>query len=623
MSRIAFLAPDDNMFEKAREVFHGVHDDILIGKGLLSQGVNVAASMVSSGTEVIITRGGTAQAIRESGLEVIVVEIPVTGFDIIRTVEKAKLYGSRIGVVAFPYMISGIECLAPILGVDFRLYPLRNEYDTESQVLRAFQDGVDSIIGGVITDVVAHRYNRPCVLVESGAEGILQAAQEAERIAYARKLEQTKTNLFRAVLDYAYEGIISVDSEFSVTFFNPVAQRITGVDGVGAVGKRISEIWPDLNLEQVILTGKDDIGQILKINEIDVLCNKIAIVVNGNVVGVVVTFQDVNQIQQMDARVRRRIYDSGHTASFCFSDIEKTGQVMQQTINIAKDFALTHSSILVLGETGTGKEVFAQSMHNYSSRNKGPFVAINCAALPGQILESELFGYVGGAFTSANPKGKLGLFEVAHEGTIFLDEIAEMDYAVQGKLLRVLQEKKVMRLGSDRVIPVDVRIIAATNKDLKQLVSDNKFRADLYYRLNVLQLRIAPLRNRKEDIGLLSEYFLREHAGIIKRHIKLSPSALKVLVEYSWPGNIRELKNLIERVIAVHKQETIDADVIRLMLADQQDDIAPVSIMHDEAEEIRKTLILTKGKYSEAAKILGMSRSTLWRKLRRLGIKYS
>jgi len=230
---------------------------------------------------------------------------------------------------------------------------------------------------------------------------------------------------------------------------------------------------------------------------------------------------------------------------------------------------------------------------------------------------------VGGAFTSANPKGKLGLFEVAHEGTIFLDEIAEMDYAVQGKLLRVLQEKKVMRLGSDRVIPVDVRIIAATNKDLKQLVSDNKFRADLYYRLNVLQLRIAPLRNRKEDIGLLSEYFLREHAGIIKRHIKLSPSALKVLVEYSWPGNIRELKNLIERVIAVHKQETIDADVIRLMLADQQDDIAPVSIMHDEAEEIRKTLILTKGKYSEAAKILGMSRSTLWRKLRRLGIKYS
>jgi PAS domain S-box-containing protein len=623
MSRIAFLAPDDNMFEKASEAFQGVHSDILIEKGLLSQGVTVATSLVGTGTEVIITRGGTASAIKDSGLEVIVVEVPVTGFDIIRTTEKAKLHGKRIGAVAFPSMILGINCLCPILGVDIRLYPIDHEFEAEAQVLRAFQEGADSVIGGVITAKTAKKHNLPCVPIESGIEGILQAAQEAKRIAYARKLEQTKTNLFRAVLDYAYEGIISIDNEYCITFFNPIAQRITGIDGARATGKKISDIWPELNLEQVIRTGKDDIGQILKINEIDVLCNKVAIIVSSNVVGVVVTFQDVNQIQQMDARVRRRIYDSGHIASFCFTDIEKTGPGLQQTIKIAKDFSLTHSSILILGETGTGKEVFAQSIHNYSSRNQGPFVAINCAALPGQILESELFGYVGGAFTSANPKGKPGLFEVAHDGTIFLDEIAEMDYATQGKLLRVLQEKKVMRLGSDRVVPIDVRIIAATNKDLKQLVIDNKFRADLYYRLNVLQLRIAPLRNRKEDIRLLAEFFLREHAGIIKRHLKLAPSALKVLVEYSWPGNIRELKNLIERVIAVYKQETIDADIIRLMLEDQQDDTPQTRIMSNESEEISKALILTKGKYTEAAKILGMSRSTLWRKLKRFGIKYS
>jgi PAS domain S-box-containing protein len=623
MSNIAFLAPDDNMFAKAKEAFQGIHEDISVEQGLLSEGVAVAESLVDTGTEVIITRGGTASAIKDSGLEVIIVEVPVTGFDIIRTTEKAKIYGNRIGAVAFPSMILGIDCLCPILGVDIKLYPIDHELEAEEQVIRAFQEGAGSVIGGVITDKTAQKHGFPCVPIESGIEGILQAAQEAKRIAHARKLEQTKTNLFRAVLDYAYEGIISVDSDYCVTFFNPVAQGITGIDGLKAIGKNISAIWPELNLEQVIRTGKDDIGQILKINEIEVLCNKVAIIVNSNVVGVVVTFQDVNQIQQMDARVRRRIYNSGHTAGFCFADIEKTGAGLQQTINIAKDFALTLSSILILGETGTGKEVFAQSIHNYSSCNKGPFVAINCAALPGQILESELFGYVGGAFTSANPKGRPGLFEVAHDGTIFLDEIAEMDYATQGKLLRVLQEKKVMRLGSDRVIPIDVRIIAATNKDLKQLVNENKFRADLYYRLNVLQLRIAPLRNRKEDIGLLAEFFLREHAGIIKRHLTLAPSALKALVDYSWPGNIRELKNLIERIIAVYKKETIDADIVRLMLEDQQDDTAPMRIMPDESEEIRKVLILTKGKYTEAAKILGISRSTLWRKLKRLGIKYS
>ena len=238
------------------------------------------------------------------------------------------------------------------------------------------------------------------------------------------------------------------------------------------------------------------------------------------------------------------------------------------------------------------------------------------------ILESELFGYVGGAFTGANPKGKPGLFEVAHGGTIFLDEIAEMEYVTQGKLLRIVQEKKVMRLGSDRVIPIDVRVIAATNKNLKRLVNENKFRADLYYRLNVLQLRIPPLRNRKEDIKLLAQIFLKEHTGIIKHHLKFAPSAIKVLTEYTWPGNIRELQNIIERVIAVYKNETIDATIIKRLLEDEEDnnDNHP-EILFNELEDIQKTLALTKWKYTEAAKMLGISRSTLWRKLKRLGLK--
>jgi transcriptional regulator with PAS, ATPase and Fis domain len=424
------------------------------------------------------------------------------------------------------------------------------------------------------------------------------------------------------VLDYAYEGIIAIESKERITLFNPVASRITGIDGTKAIGRKISEVWPELKLEEIILQGKDELGHILKINDVDVLCNKVVLMVNHKAVGAVVTFQDVTQIQKMEARVRRRIYASGHVASFYFDDIICVSETCKKTIETAKSFAATQSSILIVGETGTGKEVFAQSIHNFSKRRQGPFVAVNCAALPAQILESELFGYVGGAFTGASQKGKPGLFEVAHGGTIFLDEIAEMEYGIQGKLLRVLQEKKVMRLGSDKVIPIDVHVLAATNKNLKALVIDKQFRADLYYRLNVLQLKVPPLRKRKEDIGLLAEHFLREHAS---EERQLTESAIRGLRRYSWPGNVRELQNIIERAIVAAKEESIDADIISQVLEEDDDNGTGnniiTEVLPNEIEEIKKALAASKGKYKQAAALLGISRSTLWRKLKRMGLK--
>lgn len=623
MSLITFLAPDISMLNRAHEAFKAHHSDIDIKVGLLSKGVHVAASQVAAGTEIIITRGGTALAIKNAGIEAAVVEIQITGFDMIRTVEKAKLHGSCIGAVAFPSMMLGIHCLSSVLGVEIRLYPINSEYETEAQVLQALHDGVNVLIGGFITGKVAKKYDFPFELIDSGAEGMLQAAAEAKRIAYARSLEKSKTSQFRAVLDYSYDGIISIDSQYRVTVFNPIAEQITGISSTKTLGKRIDQVWPELNLSNVIRSGKEDLGQILKINEVDVLCNKIAINVNGRTVGAVVTFQDVSKIQQMESRVRHRIYASGNVAYASFKNIVGVSAPLTRTIEIAKEFSLTQSSILILGETGTGKEVFAQSIHNYSGRQKSPFVAINCAALPSQILESELFGYVGGAFTGANQKGKPGLFEVAHGGTIFLDEIAEMEYLTQGKLLRVLQEKNVRRLGSDNIIPIDVRVIAATNRKLKTLVKENKFRADLYYRLNVLNLKLPPLRERGEDIEILANLFLKEQAGIMKRHLKMAPSAIQALTHYTWPGNIRELKSIIERVIAVYRHEIIDAAIINQMLEGEDDDYdsklpaTPLS----ELEEINQALLVTKGKYTAAAKLLGISRSTLWRKLKRFGQK--
>lgn len=622
MSLITFLAPDSTMLQRAEDAFKAKHNDISIVKGLLSEGVIIASSLADQGTEIIITRGGTASAIRNAGIPVTVVEVPITGFDIIRSVENAKQYGNCIGVVTFPAMSFGIDCLGSILGVDIRLYPIHDESEAEPRVSQAIADGVNVVIGGFITGKAAQKYNHPFELIESGVEGILQAAAEAKRIAYARDLEKEKTGLFRAVLDYAYEGIISVDSRSCVTFFNPIAQRITGIDNAEAVGKQVSQILHNLDLKRVLHRGEKDLGQILTINEIDVLCNKVPIRVNSTIVGAVITFQDVRHIQKMEAQVRRSIYAAGHVASLCFGDIIGTSDVIKQTITIAKEYSLTDSSILIVGETGSGKEVFSQSIHNYSKRRQGPFVAVNCAALPSNILESELFGYVGGAFTGANQKGKPGLLEIAHGGTIFLDEIAEMDYLTQGKLLRVLQEKKVMRLGSDRIIPVDIRVIAATNKDLKTLVSENKFRADLYYRLNVLKLKIPPLRVRKEDIIHLAKFFLNMPSPTFRRALKFSPSAAEALAQYTWPGNIRELRNIVERIIAVYRHEVIDASIIEKLLEDENlTESTPTNTRLSELEEINQALSLAKGKYVAAARILGIDRSTLWRKMKRLGLK--
>lgn len=619
VSKIACIMPDGRLLERARSALAREFRDIRIEQGLLGEAVNKAAALAQDGYEVFISRGRTAALIRAAELEASVVDIPTTVLDVIQTIEQAKFHGRRIGVVAFAPMIPGIDYLAPILGGDVRFYPLQDERTVEAMILKAVADRADVIVGGAITGKMAAKHGLPFALIESSTESMLQAAQEAKNIALARRQEKAKGNLFRAVLDYVYDGIISVDQEGRITFFNPVAERITHISHSEAIGSPIRQIWPELELEELLASGMDDLGHLLKVNEDYVACNKVPICVHGNVVGAVVTFQEAARLQQMEARVRRRMYASGHVAGLRFEDIVGTSTSLKRTIALARDFARTDSSILVRGETGTGKEVFAQSIHNYSSRHQGPFVAINCAALPAQILESELFGYVGGAFTGANQKGKPGLFEIAHGGTLFLDEITEMEYATQGKLLRVLQEKKVMRLGSDRVTPVNVRIVAASNKNLKTLVNDNTFRSDLYYRLNVLQLRLYALQERPEDIAVLARYFLKKHAAAQGRRLSFTPGALRELTRYSWPGNVRELQNIIERILATLKSNSIDADVVRQLLEEQHDHEIRSLVLQDDREEIRRAMALAKGKYTEAARLLGISRSTLWRRLKRMG----
>lgn len=617
---IACILPDSALMEQTRLAFRSGYEDIRLEVGLMKKGIDQAEKLAEEGFEVFISRGMTAHLIQNANPEWSVVEIPFTVMDVFQTIERANLYGKSIGVIAFAPMISGLDYFGTVMDTSIRFYPLKNEKEVESKVLEAIEDNVDIIVGGAVTGNVVNKRNIPFAVIESSQESMRQAAQEAKNITLAKQREKTKGNLFRVVLDYAYDGIISVDTNGLITIFNPVAEKITHVSAQKAVGQNIQEVLPDFELLKVLSTGREDLAQLLTINNEQVVCNKVPINVNNKVVGAVINFQDVTKLQRIEAKVRRRMFSTGHVAKKCFDDIIGTSGQMQKSVSLAKDFAQTESAILILGETGTGKEVFAQSIHNGSRRSQGPFVALNCAALPEQILESELFGYVGGAFTGASQKGKAGLFEVAHGGTLFLDEIGEMSSMTQGKLLRVLQEKQVMRLGSDRVTPIDVRIISATNKPLKQLVNQKEFRADLYYRLDVLQLRLYPLRDRNEDVVALAKFFLKKHSAKMNRKLKFTPNALKELTRHNWPGNIRELQNVVERVLATLKGSKIDTKIVQLHLEDQSESEISMQLRDAEIEDIKRALVLGRGKHAEAAKILGISRSTLWRRLKKIKI---
>jgi len=619
--KIACILPDPSLVAQTQLAIRDLQPDIRIEIGLMEEGVYQATRLMDAGYEVIISRGKTALLIEEALPELSIVKIPFTVLDIFQTIKKAGLHGKQIGVVAFSPMILGLDHLGPtLLDASIRFYPLENEYEVESRVVAAMNDRVDIIVGGAVIGKIAENYKIPFAVIENSLESMQQAAQEAKNIAQAKQREKTKGNLFKVALDYAYDGIISVNAQGLITIFNPVAERMTRINAAQALGRPIRRVWPDLALHEVLNSGKEDLAQLLSINNEQVVCNKVPIRVNNKVVGAFINFQDVTKLQQIEAKVRRRLFSSGHIATHCFDDIVGTSPQLQKSVSLARDFAQTESAILILGETGTGKEVFAQSIHNGSARSHGPFVALNCAALPEQILESELFGYVAGAFTGAIQKGKAGLFEIAHGGTLFLDEIAEMTYMTQGKLLRVLQEKQVMRLGSDRLTPVDVRIIAATNKPLKTLVAENEFRDDLYYRLNVLQLKLHPLRGRIVDVIELARFFLGKHAARMNRQLQFTDKALEELTQYSWPGNIRELQNIIERILATMKGQTIETEMVRQHLEDQHESTIRTKLRNDEMDEIRQALLLSRGKHSDAAKMLGISRSTLWRRLKRLTV---
>lgn len=358
---------------------------------------------------------------------------------------------------------------------------------------------------------------------------------------------QSQFDILLKMLD---EGIIAVDSDGIIHSCNESASKMFGVNKESIIGKRCEEIFSTIPFRDVLKTSNPIKERLIKIGDIDVvatvvpICDSNTLCNSNTLYGGIATIRKFSDLENKQYKLRAQLIGKGHKAKYTFEDILGDSVEINKTKDIAKRMAKSDSSILILGESGTGKELFAQAIHNASLRKDYQFVAINCAALPESLLESELFGYEEGAFTGARKGGKPGLFELAHMGTLFLDEIGEMPISLQGRLLRVLQEKEVMRIGGDSIINVDTRIITATNRDLDKLIEKGNFRQDLYYRLNVLTLRIPSLNQRKEDLDILINEFMTEFGS----SFELSVPTNKLFFGHDWKGNVRELRNYIEYI---------------------------------------------------------------------------
>ncbi|WP_077616482.1 sigma-54 interaction domain-containing protein [Caenibacillus caldisaponilyticus] len=366
-------------------------------------------------------------------------------------------------------------------------------------------------------------------------------------------------NSLEQVVEHVDEALILYTEERNIQFINKKAADILGIDEREAVGQKIDGIGKP-SFFRAIRSIEEGLDVFKEIDHVTYYIRKQMIHVDGRIFGTLVLFREANEIQKLEHRYREQTKRKHFVAKYSFKDMVTASDSIRSIIRIAKKLAKSDSTILILGETGTGKEVLAQSIHRASARRDYPFVGVNFSAFSESLLESELFGYEGGAFTGARKSGKSGLFEQAHKGTMFLDEIGDASPAIQLRLLRVLQEKEIMRVGGEQVIPLDVRIIAATNRDLERLIEEGRFRQDLFYRLNVLPIYLPPLRERKEDIVLLTDCFVRQLcAELGRRPPRFSERAMKAMRDYHWPGNVRQLRNVIEYLLHV-VEDDVDAE---------------------------------------------------------------
>lgn len=499
------------------------------------------------------------------------------------------------------------------------------------------QTGYRVVVGG--RSYVSSR--TPIILngLVAGAVDVLQDETGLQHVLEELESKRNLKELLETVLDSAYDGIVVVDEEARITMFNRAYCDFLGVKQEDVLGRKVQDVIENTRMHVVLRTGRPEVGEVQRINGHDMVCSRIPLKREGRVWAAVgkVMFRDVSDLRTLMKRVdhlqTELEYYKGELqrhqgTRYYLDNIIGGSSRMRELKALVSKVARNDSTVLIRGESGTGKELFAHALHNASPRSHRPFVKVNCAALPENLLESELFGYAEGAFTGARKGGKIGKFELADGGTIFLDEIGDMPVNMQAKLLRVLQEKEIERLGENRPLKVDVRVVAATNRNLEEMVQQGLFREDLFYRLNVVVLDVPPLRDRREDIPALVNALLKKLAHRLGCPRKaIDPPAMECLLSHRWPGNIRELENVLERVLNIVEEDVITASHLPFYLRREEMEQAAevVRPLKEAVENLERVMIVraleaTAGDSLAAAKLLQVGKSTFYEKLTRYEI---
>lgn len=454
---------------------------------------------------------------------------------------------------------------------------------------------------------------------------------------------------WKAIVHSINDGVLVIDHEGFVRLINPEYTQITGVTP-DIIGKKLRDYRPGAQLPEILIDRKCRVGVYRKTDKREYIVDMAPIIINDNVIGAVSVCKSLTEVHKLSLELKKKgeklnqlqdKIDSLYQAKYTLNQIIGRNGGLKEAVYVAERVANAILPILITGESGTGKELFAQAIHNESTRKNHPFIPVNCAAIPSALLESELFGYGDGAFTNAKKGGKIGLFEMANNGTIFLDEIGDMSYDLQAKLLRVLQERKIRRVGETNERSIDVRIVAATHRDLQQLVKKSHFREDLFYRLNVITLQIPPLRERKEDISDLIYSMLR--SSQVNLSIENSPyeytisnETMNFLEQYEWPGNVRELKNVIDYASCMAEGTEIKIEHLPELITKkhvskyESKDRSTIQSLKEAMEETERNFIMETLKRfgsdieekKKAAKSLGISLATLYNKLKRYKIDF-
>ncbi|MBC7359737.1 MAG: sigma 54-interacting transcriptional regulator [Desulfacinum sp.] len=634
--RIGVFASSDSLMQAVLDAVEDYDMEFLISEKSLDDAVEEGRRMVRHGVEAIISRRRTADLLRRH-LDLPVVSLPHFTVELLASLKTAASYGSKVLLPSYAETAMDLQVLSSILNIEIFQRPYKDKRSLMEAVAWGRRQGCTVVLGGSVTRRAAEAMGLHYVEIPTPQEELRAAIENARSVALSNRAYRTLASHYQGILDATSDGIVAVDTSGKISAANLAARRILGA--AAAPNRPLAQVFASPRFSRALGDGVPIQDQVEEISGQKYLVSRVPVRNGAEVVGAILLFKEVGGVLQAEKAVRRALA-RGLVAKYGFEDMVFGSSRMRDVVEAARHFAATDSTILLVGETGTGKELFAHSIHGSSPRRKGPFVSVNCAALPEQLLESELFGYEEGAFTGSRKGGKAGRFELAHKGTIFLDEIDTTPHRVQVRLLRILQEREVMRIGGDRKIPIDVRVVAASSRDLMEAVEEGSFRSDLFFRLNVLKIEIPPLRERREDILVLLEHFIEQTAA---KH-RLSPVALpshllERLSAYSWPGNVRQLKNFAERLVLTwnlslnnQNAESLVQELVGRLGASPPPEPAPreeTSSLRSAAEAqklqaerrlIEKALSECRWNRSLAARKLGISRTTLWRKAKQLGI---